>query len=81
MTVRCDKAMRRSKERTRELTEFGVPRWRCTGDCGSCICGIIRHKDGTESHINTMRKGVKYAELYNTVEASDEKKQQSDHNE
>lgn len=81
MSVRCDKAMRRSKEKTRELTEFGVPKWRCSGSCETCICGIIRHPDGTETHVNLIRKGEPHVELHHTAEADHEEKQQSNHHE
>lgn len=54
------------------MTEFGVPKWRCTGDCGSCICGIIRDKSGNEHHVNLIR-GKTNAEIYNTAETDHEK--------
>lgn len=44
---KCDKAMRRSKERG--LTPL-YTRWRCTGDCTSCICALVKQEDGIFIH-------------------------------
>lgn len=53
MRTRCDKAMRRSKERC--YTPFHR-RWRCNADCRSCVCCIVTEPDGTEKHLgNGMR--------------------------
>lgn len=44
---KCDKAMRRSKERG--LTPF-YTRWRCTGDCRNCVCSMVKQVDGIYIH-------------------------------
>ena len=51
--IRCDKAMRKSKERC--LTPF-YKRWKCTGECKECICGIEKEENGLEHHITRGRK-------------------------
>lgn len=54
---RCDKSMRRSKEKG--LTKFGK-RWRCPGDCRGCICCIEQDQEGNERHATYNRhKGGK----------------------
>lgn len=45
--IKCDKAMRRSKERC--LTPF-YTRWKCDGDCDSCPCALHKKGDGTWEH-------------------------------
>ena len=40
MTIRCDEAMRRSKEQARSWTASGIPKWKCKGNCETCICGM-----------------------------------------
>ena len=55
MTVRCDKPMRRSKEKTRMIEAFNIPKWKCTGKCYNCICGIVKDEDGTETHVKPTR--------------------------
>lgn len=37
MIVRCDKAMRRSKENVHAVKGMKLPRWKCTKDCANCI--------------------------------------------
>lgn len=59
--------MRRSKERLREIKELGLPKWRCTGKCANCICGIVTGKDGTEHHVNLLRK-ERNDKVHNTTE-------------
>jgi hypothetical protein len=73
MSVRCDKAMRRSKERVREIKGLSLPKWKCTKDCANCICGIIRDKSGNEHHVNLLR-GKANAEIHNTAETDHEEK-------
>lgn len=53
LTYRCDKAMRRSKERCNTPL---FTRWRCTGDCLSCPCCLIKDENGEESH-----RGIDYS--------------------
>ena len=48
MEVRCDKSMRRSKERARN--------WECTKECCKCICGIVKDANGNESHVKREAK-------------------------
>lgn len=60
MTIRCDEPMRRSKEKARVINTqivggISVPKWKCTGDCYNCICGIVTTEDGTESHVKPTR--------------------------
>lgn len=49
---RCDKPMRRSKEKC--LTPF-FRKWRCTGECKACICAIVKDQYGSEKHIGVFR--------------------------
>ena len=51
--IKCDKAMRRSKQRC--LTPF-YTRWKCDGDCGPCPCALHKKADGTWEH-TPMRYG------------------------
>ena len=39
MEIKCDEAMRRSKESSARET-FRLKKWRCTQNCESCICGM-----------------------------------------
>ena len=52
MTIRCDKSMRRSKERAvnESWAIYGIPKWRCTGDCAKCICGMKQDIKGVWEH-------------------------------
>lgn len=52
---RCDKAMKRSKERC-FIPSIGRERWRCTGECRSCICCLETLEDGTERHVSLRSK-------------------------
>ena len=72
MRVRCDVPMRRSKERTSGIDEFGISGWKCTGRCTNCMCGIIMDKYGTERHVSFTREGNHYAKVYDTFEADNE---------
>lgn len=45
---RCDKAMRRSKERCN--TPY-YTRWKCKGECRTCICCIVKDENGDERHV------------------------------
>ena len=45
--LRCDRSMRRSKERGRNI--YGI-RWKCPGDCRRCFCCIEQDQDGNERH-------------------------------
>ena len=47
---RCDEAMRRSKEKARAVTPFGFPKWRCTGECRACVCGMVKLSSGNWVH-------------------------------
>ena len=49
---RCDKAMRRSKEKG--FTPY-YKKWKCTGECKNCICCLERIEDGTERHFPYRR--------------------------
>lgn len=49
-SIRCDTAMRRSKEKAGEGVR-DIRRFRCTGECKSCICGMIKRSDGTWEHV------------------------------
>lgn len=51
-SIRCDKPMRRSKERAGRYGEQGDMRgFECTGRCYACICGMVKLQDGTWEHI------------------------------
>ena len=45
--IKCDKAMRRSKERC--YIREGV-HWYCNGDCENCHCALHKKPDGTWEH-------------------------------
>ena len=45
--IKCDKAMRRSKERG--FTPL-YTRWKCNGMCEGCICALHKRHDGTWEH-------------------------------
>ena len=51
MKVRCDEAMRRSKERTRSWQVYAIPKWKCPQDCRRCICGLVQDANGEWSHV------------------------------
>ena len=44
---KCDKAVRRSKERCSTPV---YTRWRCIGECQNCVCGMYKKDDGTWEH-------------------------------
>ncbi len=50
---RCDEAMRRSKEKCRTPSGY---KWKCTGECKTCICCIYMTQYFHERHYNRMRK-------------------------
>ena len=54
MDIRCDESMRRSKERC--YTPFHT-RWRCTGECKACICGLRKTQTGDWEHVTTSGNG------------------------
>ena len=81
MRVRCDTSMRRSKEHTSGIDEFGISRWRCKGKCTNCICGIITDKYGNDSHVSFTREGEHYAKIHDTIEAYYKEKQPADSHE
>lgn len=56
---RCDKSMRRSKEK---CTTPGRYPWRCTEDCRNCFCCIYMDENGNESHVNVASR-MRYNEL------------------
>lgn len=67
--IKCDEAMRRSKERC--YIPFGR-RWRCTTNCKECICAMFKQEDGTWIHKKLDRhKGhyVKVGETYDEFES------------
>ena len=45
---RCDESMKRSKEKCN--TPFHST-WKCTGDCKTCICCIVKDANGFEHHM------------------------------
>ena len=54
---RCDKSMRKSKERC--YTPY-FKKWKCTEECLNCICCIVTSPTGDESHVR--RKDEQKAE-------------------
>lgn len=52
MKYRCDKPMRKSKERC--YVRSGV-HWTCTGECNTCICCIKMDEYGNESHVGAKK--------------------------
>lgn len=52
--IKCDKAMKRSKEQCR--TPQGEY-WRCNKDCKSCICALFKKEDGTWEHRKNEKWG------------------------
>ena len=46
--IRCDKPMKRSKERC--YSQDGI-RWECANDCEHCICALQKKRDGTWVHL------------------------------
>ncbi len=41
MKIRCDEAMRRSKEKnSRWYRAIGIQKWKCDHNCERCICGM-----------------------------------------
>ena len=55
--IRCDEPMRRSKERAvnESWGVYGIPKWKCTGKCSQCICGLVMDSFGVWSHVNITR--------------------------
>lgn len=54
--LKCDKQMRRSKERAYIITPTGLRyRWTCTGKCDRCICGMRKQSDGTYEHVRISK--------------------------
>lgn len=51
---RCDKPMRKSKERA-FLPGDNRIHWRCTENCKECICCIETDENGNEKHVNRWR--------------------------
>ena len=49
---RCDEAMKRSKEKCFTPNHR---RWKCTGECKTCICCLETIEDGTERHLPYRR--------------------------
>lgn len=52
MKIRCDEPMRRSKERASKNLIAGVPQFRCTKKCDTCICGLRQGYNAVWEHIN-----------------------------
>lgn len=60
---RCDVPMRRSKERN-GTNQFGFRmKWKCNGDCKTCICCIEKDDMGQETHVNLLSRARKRDEL------------------
>ena len=57
MSIRCDEAMRKSKERCYTPDHR---RWKCTNECSNCICCLYKDRYGLEHHFNPMSKGGLY---------------------
>ena len=55
ISKRCDEAMRRSKEK---CFKGNYKKWKCTGECSTCFCCIIRRENGDEEHIDIRRKQI-----------------------
>lgn len=54
--IRCDEAMKKSKEKCYFMTATGkVKRWRCNSICYHCICGLKQDSQGIWSHV--VKKG------------------------
>ena len=51
--IRCDKSMRKSKERC--LNRY-FTKWKCTGECRECICAIVKEESGEEHHVSRVNK-------------------------
>lgn len=51
--IRCDVPMKRSKEEASRWSwdTYGIPQWKCTGNCESCICGLKKNWRGLWEHI------------------------------
>lgn len=49
---RCDKPMRRSKER---CYIYAGTHWKCTKDCKNCMCAIFKDEYGGERHKGVIR--------------------------
>lgn len=58
--IKCDEAMRRSKERC--FIPFGR-RWRCTTNCQECICAMFKQEDGTWIHKKLDRHDGVYVKV------------------
>lgn len=80
MRIRCDTSMRRSKEHTSGIDEFGIRKWECKGKCLSCVCGIIRDKYGNERHVTFTKEGY-HAFIHDTIETDYKEKQPADSDE
>lgn len=52
--IRCDKAMRRSKEKP--VPYIGEP-WKCNKQCKKCVCALHKNDDGTWSHTPYRKDG------------------------
>ena len=54
MTIRCDEALKCSKERASNESwkVYGIPQWKCTKECERCICGMkYNETNGSWEHI------------------------------
>lgn len=53
MEIRCDEAMKRSKEKASNESWkiYGIPEWKCTGECANCICGMKQNSKFEWEHI------------------------------
>lgn len=50
---RCDRSMRRSKEKGYIRTGA---HWKCPGNCRGCFCCIEQDQDGNERHAGYKRR-------------------------
>ena len=50
---RCDKPMRKSKERCN--TPY-YTRWKCKAKCDECICCIEKDENGMERHVSNRSR-------------------------
>lgn len=66
MKIKCDQAMKRSKEKAGEklYKETGMPGLRCTEECERCTCGMRQniHSGGWEH--NTGEKNVTLHDIF-----------------
>lgn len=58
MKVRCDKSMRDKKEKiSRKYYNYNVKKFICTGNCESCMCGMVQNQSGQWEHVKLAYVG------------------------